>query len=168
MIVGRTKSQADPGLVHRTARAISARLAFVKETTIPILSISGMRRYWAVPSASEIAVLTLSTPMTFSTRATTRTAIHSAGPNEPSAGTAALMMATETTEARPNWARLNASLTERWRRLKKRARPDPMSRATMNAGGETRNNPATSGSSLIENECALRPMWRWMTLASAR
>ena len=77
-----------------------------------------MRRYWAVPSASEIAVLTLSTPMTFSTRATTRTAIHRAGPNEPSAGTAAWMMATETTEARLNWARLNASFTERWRRLK--------------------------------------------------
>ena len=52
---------------------MSARLAFVRETTMPILSISGMRRYWAVPSASEIAVLTLSTPMTFSTRATTRT-----------------------------------------------------------------------------------------------
>ena len=30
-------------------------------------------------------------------------------------------IATETTEARLNWARLNASLTERWRRLKKRA-----------------------------------------------
>ena len=43
-----------------------------------------------------------------------------------------------------------------------------MTRATMNAGGETRKSPATSGSSLIENECALRPMWRWMTFASAR
>ena len=43
-----------------------------------------------------------------------------------------------------------------------------MTRATMNAGGETRKSPATSGSSLIENEWALRPMWRWMTLASAR
>jgi hypothetical protein len=53
-------------------------------------------------------------------------------------------------------------------RLKKRARPDPMTRATMKAGGETRNSPTTTGSSLIENEWALRPMWRWMTLASAR
>ena len=66
------------GLSQRTVRPMSAMLAFVRETTMPIFSISGMRRYWAVPSASEIAVLTLSTPMTFSTRATTRT--RSTGP----------------------------------------------------------------------------------------
>ena len=44
-------------------------------------SISGMRRYCGVPSASEIAVLTLSTPMRFSTRATSRTAAQIEGPN---------------------------------------------------------------------------------------
>ena len=36
-----------------------------------------------------------------------------------------------------------------------------------NSAGATRNRPATSGISLIEKEWALRPMWRWMTFASA-
>ena len=59
MTVGSRNSQIDSGFAHRTVSAIRARLAFVSETTMPILSISGIRRYWAVPSASEIAVLTL-------------------------------------------------------------------------------------------------------------
>ena len=168
MTVGRRNSQIDSGFAHRTVSAIRARLALVSETTIPILSISGIRRYWAVPSASEIAVLTLSTPMRFSTSATSRTATQTSGPNSPSGETTAWTIATDTTDARLNWARLNASLTERWRRLKNSASAEPTSRAAMNAGGETRKSPATIGSSLIENECALRPMCRWMTLASAR
>ena len=83
MTVGRRNSQIDSGFAHRTVSAIRARLAFVSETTIPILSISGIRRYCAVPSASEIAVLTLRTPMRFSTRATSRTATQTSGPKVP-------------------------------------------------------------------------------------
>jgi hypothetical protein len=135
---------------------------------MPRRSISGIRRYWGVPSASEIAVLTLRTPIRFSTSATSRTAAHTVGPNDWAGFTTAWTIATDTTEARLNWARLKASLTDRWRRLTKSAIADPTSRARMNSGGVTRNSPATSGSSLIENECALRPMWRWMTFASAR
>ncbi len=134
MTVGRRNSQIDSGFAQRTVSAIRARLAFVSETTIPILSISGIRRYWAVPSASEIAVLTLRTPIRFSTRATRRTATQTSGPKVPSGETTAWTIATDTTDARLNWARLKASLTERWRRLKKSASAEPTRRAAMNAG----------------------------------
>ena len=150
-------------------RAIRARLAFVSETTIPILSISGIRRYWAVPSASEIAVLTLRTPMTFSTRATSRTATQTAGPKAASGEHRGVddrdrddRGEAELGEVERELDRALAAIEDEGERRSRRAR------AAMNAGGETRKSPATSGSSLIENECALRPMCRWMTFASAR
>src|SRR6185436_545942 len=105
-----------------------------------------------VPSASEIAVLTLSTPMRFSTRATSRTAAQIEGPKAWPGVTMTWTIQTEITDVRPNWARLKASLTRRWRRLTTSATADPIRRAAMNAGGVTRKRPATRGSSLIENE----------------
>ena len=106
--------------------------------------------------------------MRFSTRATSRTAAQIDGPEGLAGRDDDVDDPTETTEVRPNWARLKASLTDRWRRLTTSA-----SRGADEAGGDerrrrTRKSPATSGSSLIENEWALRPMWRWMTFASAR
>src|SRR5436309_5371730 len=165
--MGTTNSQTEAGFVQRTVRPMRARLALVIETMTPILSICGNRSSIDRPSASEIAVLTAITPTRFSESVATSTPAHSTGPNVESTRANTLTTATATIDETPNCARLNASFTERCCRAKYSASPEPIRRARTNSGGETRNRPATSGISLIENEWALRPMCRWMTFASA-
>src|SRR5664280_918280 len=99
---GMMKRHPASGFVHTTVRHMSARLVFARDIVTPILSISGMRRYWGVPSANEMAVLMLTTLMRFSTTIATMTAAHSEGPRAPSDPLARCTIAREVMVERPN------------------------------------------------------------------
>ena len=126
----------------------------------------GIRPYCATPSASEIAAVTANTPSRFSAEVARKAVPQDRGPKLPPGSSSTWTIPSVTTEHSRNCARLNASLTERCFLVMTSARPAPSSRATMYSAGGRKNSPYTTGISLIENECALRPMWRWTTFAS--
>ena len=71
-----------------------------------------------------------------------------------------------TAVPRVKLARLKATFIRGCLRTNTSASPLPMMRAAMSSQGETKNRPMVTGISLIENEWALRPMCRWMTMLS--
>ncbi len=92
-----------------------------------IASILGSSRSVFVPSESAIATPTRLTPVTQAAPAAASAASHETGPLAPAISTSGRKISRATHELSENWARLNATLSGRWRRKARSAREAPAS-----------------------------------------